>query len=106
MKFHLIVLVLAVLAATVKADPKADLFKGVLKAIKHYVTGSSHQVEGENGKPGFCGKYDCPPFTEKNKTSEYELRCYQEAFWVSTAGSGYRKLAFDIIISIYASIIT
>eukprot|EP00794_Sanderia_malayensis_P015730 gene15730-17315_t len=43
----------------------------------------------ESKSPDFCGNYECPPFTVKNKTNIYELRCYEKANWVSTSGFGY-----------------
>ena len=42
-------------------------------------------------KPKFCKKRECPPFTVKNRTDVYELRCYEAAKWVSTKGQGDRK---------------
>ena len=122
MKIQILALVLTVFAVTVNANPKPGLFKSVLKFIKNYVNKkASLESKGKDGKPAFCGKYDCPSFIVKNKTDDYELRCYQKAYWVSTIGYGTRKFtltespampAYDhltvtylFFISIFASII-
>ena len=45
-------------------------------------------------KPKFCKKRECPPFTVKNRTDVYEIRCYEAAKWVSTKANGNRKYFF------------
>ena len=54
-------------------------------------------------KPPFCRDYDCPGYTVKLKTDDYELRCYNSYKWVSTDEKGileiilvYRKRGFQI----------
>ncbi|KXJ23003.1 heme-binding protein 2 [Exaiptasia diaphana] len=39
--------------------------------------------------PSFCRGLDCPHFTVKKNTSDYQERCYQEYKWVSTVVAGY-----------------
>ncbi|KAL4424304.1 hypothetical protein ABPG75_001605 [Micractinium tetrahymenae] len=35
-------------------------------------------------KPGFCGRMDCPRYSTRQKHYDYQLREYEEAYWVAT----------------------
>merc|ERR1711997_1384077 len=39
-------------------------------------------------KPAFCKDDDCPPYTTKESTDDYELREYAPSKWVQTAMTG------------------
>jgi len=39
-------------------------------------------------EPKFCNGLECPHFTVKRNTSEYQERCYQEYKWASTVVAG------------------
>merc|ERR1711872_1208575 len=40
-------------------------------------------------EPSFCHGLECPHFTVKKTTKDYELRCYQAYKWMSTNVAGY-----------------
>jgi len=86
MKTEIFVMVLIVLVGTVKADPGLGFIKKIIKTVAQHFDGPSEKTV--NGKPAFCGDYDCPAFDVINKTDDYELRCYEKAYWVSTTSSG------------------
>ena len=104
MKIQTIAFVLIVVAATSNAefsgilgnfkgflgDKGAGLVKTGLKLVTNFI--GNLKLTTKDGKPDFCAKYECPSYTVKNKTDNYELRCYSGALWASTKGYGYRKL--------------
>jgi len=77
-----------------KKEALSGVFESVAKAfskLKDLFVQKSETVPTENRKPAFCGKRECPPFTTKNKTKSYEVRCYASANWVSTKDVGDPK---------------
>eukprot|EP00794_Sanderia_malayensis_P015729 gene15729-17314_t len=91
--------VLLVVVATTRADEEKisknkDAVNFAKKFTKLFGTNIGKKqapkvTSKEDKVPDFCGNYECPPFTVKNKTNVYELRCYEKANWVSTSGFGY-----------------
>ena len=77
----------------IPGDKGVGFFQKVLKPTRNVMgeLNSESNTERQDGKPGFCGKRNCPSFVVMNKTKHYELRCYRGALWVSTKGFGFRK---------------
>ena len=98
MKAQIFAIVLIVLVGTVNADPGFGFIKKMIKKAVQYLHAPSEKTV--DGKPAFCGNYDCPSFNVINKTDDYELRCYDKVYWVSTTSSGTRK--FTLCLYVYA----
>lgn len=64
----------------------AALVVFVLSSVEAKPLGDEHVDDPE---PKFCNGLECPHFKTINKTTKYELRCYQTDYkWVSTIVAG------------------
>ena len=65
---------------------KGDIF-GISKNLLGNILNTANKLlEGFGDKKpleSICGKYECPTYTVKFKKAHYELRCYENAHWVS-----------------------
>ena len=108
MRIHTIAFLLIVVAATsnaelpgifsklnglIRGNSGMDIVQKIFKLAGKAITSltSNGKAKTKTGKPDFCSTYECPSFTVKNKTANYELRCYSAAKWVSTKEGGFCK---------------